>query len=103
MELEAGIAGKLISHMINAISSDDLNSNIEDYSLDSDDSHKLRHGYGGNKRRRELQFDLDEVLGVFDIDDFGNIIMNEENMRDNFNRKVNKHGYLIDHYRNIIN
>ena len=54
MELEPGIAGKLISNMINAISSDDLNSNIEDYSLDSDDSHKLRHGYGGNKRRREL-------------------------------------------------
>lgn len=40
---------------------------------------------------------------MFDIDDFGNIILNTETMRDNLNRRVNKHGYLIDAKRNIIN
>lgn len=42
-------------------------------------------------------------MGMFDIDDFGNIILNTETMRDNLNRRVNKHGYLIDAKRNIIN
>ena len=42
-------------------------------------------------------------MGAFDIDDFGNIIINTTSMRDNFNRKVNKHGYLIDRKGNIIN
>lgn len=40
---------------------------------------------------------------MFDIDDFGNIQLNTETMRDNLNRKVNKNGYLIDNMRNIIN
>lgn len=42
-------------------------------------------------------------MGMFDIDDFGNIQLNHETMRDNLNRKVNKNGYLIDNLRNIIN
>lgn len=42
-------------------------------------------------------------MGMFDIDDFGNIQLNTETMRDNLNRKVNKNGYLIDNLRNIIN
>ena len=43
-------------------------------------------------------------MGVFDIDDFGNMIFGgqEGQKRDNFNRKVNKHGYLVDHNGNII-
>ena len=42
-------------------------------------------------------------MGMFDIDDFGNIMLNKNSMRDNLNRKVNQHGYLIDHLGNIIN
>lgn len=42
-------------------------------------------------------------MGMFDIDDYGNIMLNQESMRDNLNRKVNKHGYLIDSKKNIIN
>jgi hypothetical protein len=42
-------------------------------------------------------------VGAFDVDDFGNMQINQENMRDNFNRKINKHGYLIDNFRNIVN
>lgn len=50
-------------------------------------------------------FEIDDIMGVFDIDDYGNMIFGgkEERRRDNFNRKVNKHGYLIDHNGNIIN
>jgi hypothetical protein len=39
---------------------------------------------------------MDDIMGAFDIDDFGNIILNNDIMRDNFNRPVNKHGYLVD-------
>ena len=42
-------------------------------------------------------------MGMFDIDDYGNIMLNQETMRDNLNRKVNKHGYLIDSKKNIVN
>ena len=42
-------------------------------------------------------------MGAFDIDDFGNIIRNTDPTRDNFNRKVNKMGYLVDEDGNIIN
>ena len=42
-------------------------------------------------------------MGAFDIDNFGNINLNMELMRDNFNRQVNKHGYLVDAGGNIIN
>eukprot|EP00347_Sterkiella_histriomuscorum_P022324 403330882 len=55
------------------------------------------------KRKKDIQFDLDDIMGMFDIDDFGNIQLNLETMRDNLNRKVNKNGYLIDNLRNIIN
>jgi len=40
---------------------------------------------------------------MFDIDDYGNIMLNRDTMRDNLNRKVNNNGYLIDNQRNIIN
>ena len=55
------------------------------------------------KRKRDVQFDIDEITGAFDIDDFGNMMINWQTMRDNLNRRVNKHGYLIDGHRNIIN
>lgn len=42
-------------------------------------------------------------MGMFDIDDFGNIMLNRDTMRDNLNRKISKNGYLIDNLRNIIN
>jgi hypothetical protein len=42
-------------------------------------------------------------MGMFDIDDYGNLLINFDTMRDNLNRKVNRHGYLIDNVKNIIN
>ena len=55
------------------------------------------------KRKKDLQFDLDDIMGMFDIDDYGNLLINFDTMRDNLNRKVNRHGYLIDNVKNIIN
>ena len=46
---------------------------------------------------------MDDIVGAFDIDDFGNILLDKESLRDNFNRPVNKHGYLVDSNGNIIN
>lgn len=71
--------------------------NSDDFDFDGEGDGKSR------KRKQNLQFDIDEIMGMFDIDDFGNILLNKETMRDNLNRRVNKHGYLIDPKRNIIN
>lgn len=35
-------------------------------------------------------------MGDFEIDDFGDIVLDKEKLTDNLNRQVNKHGYLID-------
>ena len=47
-------------------------------------------------------FELDDILGTFDIDDNGNIILDTNKMKDNLGRPVNKHGYLIDKKGNIL-
>jgi hypothetical protein len=46
---------------------------------------------------------LDDILGTFNIDDFGNIILDMQALRDNLGRRVNKHGYLVDAKGNILN
>lgn len=46
---------------------------------------------------------MDDILGVFDIDDFGNMQIDLLILRDNLNRRVNKNGYLVDLDGNIIN
>jgi hypothetical protein len=56
----------------------------------------------GRRITRE-NFDLDDILGSFDIDDHGNIMLNPEVLLDNLGRKVNKHGYLVDQKGNILN
>ena len=41
-------------------------------------------------------------MGALDIDDLGNIKIKEGN-KDNYGRKVNPKGYLVDDKGNIIN
>ncbi len=46
---------------------------------------------------------MDDILGTFNIDDFGNIVLDTQALRDNLGRRVNKHGYLVDAKGNILN
>lgn len=60
---------------------------------------------GGLKRKRKVtreNFELDDILGTFDIDDNGNIILDTNKMKDNLGRAVNKHGYLVDKKGNVL-
>lgn len=59
----------------------------------------------GLKRKRKVtreNFELDDILGTFDIDDNGNIILDTTKMKDNLGRAVNKHGYLVDKKGNVL-
>jgi hypothetical protein len=55
------------------------------------------------KRKKKLNFDIDDITGILDIDDEGSFIFDHMKMRDNLNRKINKHGYLSDSLGNIVN
>ena len=80
-----------------------LIDNISD--LPSSRIHESDYDFEGKKRKvvtRE-NFDIDDIMGQFEIDDMGNIILDPLKLRDNLNRKVNKHGYLIDERGNIVN
>ncbi len=51
-------------------------------------------------------FELADIMGEFEIDDLGNfIILRGENgeLLDKKERRVNRRGYLIDRFGNIIN
>jgi len=61
-----------------------------------------RDGLKGKKKVTRENFELDDILGTFDIDDNGNIILDKAKMKDNLGRPVNKHGYLVDKKGNIL-
>lgn len=81
---------------------DNVSASSYDLHSDYDYDYPDRKGEPTKKRKKEVNFDLDDIMGEFDIDDSGNIIINRD-MTDNFNRLVNRHGYLIDINGNIIN
>ncbi len=81
-----------------------LIDNISD--LPSSNPHDSDEDFEGRRKRKVVtreNFDIDDIMGEFEIDDMGNIILNPHKLRDNMNRKVNKHGYLVDDRGNIIN
>ncbi len=50
-------------------------------------------------------FDLSDIMGDFDLDDTGNLIMirgKDGKIVDREGRRVNKRGYLVDHEGNVI-
>ena len=59
------------------------------------------------KAKKEIpDFELADIMGEFEIDDLGNfIIMRGENgeLLDQKERTVNRRGYLIDRFGNVIN
>jgi len=52
------------------------------------------------------EFELNDIMGEFDIDDSGNyIILRDENQQlvDKYDRVVNERGYLVDKFGNVCN
>lgn len=59
-----------------------------------------------SKKRKVPEFELEEIMGDFDIDDQGNYIIlrdNQSKLVDKRDRLVNKRGYLSDRMKNVIN
>jgi hypothetical protein len=48
-------------------------------------------------------YELEEIMGVFEIDDQGNTLVDRDRMQDDHGRDVNLKGYLTDQWGNIIN
>ncbi len=59
------------------------------------------------KRAKEIpDFELADIMGEFEIDDLGNFIIlkgEKGELLDKRERKVNRRGYLVDRFGNVIN
>jgi hypothetical protein len=59
------------------------------------------------KRAKEIpDFELADIMGEFEIDDLGNFIIlrgDKGELLDKKERRVNRRGYLIDRFGNVIN
>lgn len=90
-ELESDFAGNLIGGVIDQLSESSVYQ--ERKVLDAD-------------RLREIpDFELEDILGEFDVDENGNFIIKHDGKHfvDNNGKRVNAKGYFIDEHRNIIN
>lgn len=60
-----------------------------------------------SKRKTEIpDFELADIIGEFEIDDLGNFIIlrgEKGELLDKRERRVNRRGYLIDRFGNVIN
>ena len=58
-------------------------------------------------KQPEPELDLQEILGVFDVDDLGNFVIirkaGSTQLIDKRGKRVNRRGYLIDAEGNVIN
>jgi hypothetical protein len=101
VDYDPAFAHNLVKNLIDNLS--DLPSSTRN-DKDGDDFDLDSQGFLRRKRRVTREnFDLDDIIGAFNIDDMGNIVLDTVNMRDNIGRRVNKHGYLVDNKGNIIN
>jgi hypothetical protein len=59
------------------------------------------------KRQKDIpEFELGDIMGDFEIDDLGNFIIlrgESGNLLDKKERRVNRRGYRVDRFGNIIN
>ena len=60
-----------------------------------------------SKRAKEVpDFELADIMGDFEIDDIGNFIIlrgEKGELLDKRERRVNRRGYLVDRFGNVIN
>lgn len=88
-----------------------LIDNVIDGLSDSEDPMGRRKGKKkktiAGKRAKEIpDFELADIMGEFEIDDLGNFIIlkgEKKELLDKRERRVNRRGYLVDRFGNVIN
>ena len=99
VEYDPDFAKDLLKNLIDNLSDLPSSTGGKESEVDFDSQGFIRR----KRRVTRENFDLDDILGTFNIDDFGNIILDMQTLRDNLGRRVNKHGYLVDAKGNILN
>jgi len=106
MEDEAEIDGDFAKNLIDGV----LDGLSESESNVTGNRRKRGKGKkAGMNAKRKLEipdFDLADIIGEFEIDDLGNFIIlrgEKGELLDKKERRVNRRGYLIDRFGNVIN
>ena len=101
VELEQDYAKDLIDSVIDGISESE--SNVGQKRSRKSKKKKMLP----SKRAREIpDFELVDIMGDFEIDDLGNFIIlrgEKGELLDKRERRVNRRGYLVDRFGNVIN
>lgn len=105
VELDANLAKGLIDGVLDGLSDQD----------DVDEGLKKKRIKKKKKKEEPVQppqphetpeFELTDIMGEFEIDDLGNFIIlrgEKGELLDKRERRVNRRGYLIDRFGNVIN
>jgi len=99
-EIEMDYAKDLIENVIDGISESESN-------LGGKRRGKKKRKNLNTKRTKEIpDFELADIMGDFEIDDLGNFIIlrgEKGQLLDKKEKRVNRRGYLVDRFGNIIN
>ena len=67
---------------------------------------KKKKGLNPKRAKEVPDFELADIMGEFEIDDIGNFIIlrgEKGELLDKRERRVNRRGYLVDRFGNVIN
>lgn len=93
LELDGGFAKGLINGVIDGLS-------------ESEEHVGGKKARKGKKKMDVPDFELADIMGEFEIDDLGNFIIlrgEKGELLDKRERRVNRRGYLVDRFGNVIN
>ena len=99
-EMDGDFAKDLISGVI-----DGMSDSESQFGLKKKRS-KKKKGLNSKRTKEVPDFELADIMGDFEIDDLGNFIIlrgEKGELLDKRERRVNRRGYLVDRFGNVIN
>jgi hypothetical protein len=103
-EIDGDFAKDLIDNVLYGIS--DSESNAGAPGGKGKKGKKKKKGLTGKRAKEIPDFELADIMGDFEIDDLGNFIIlrgEKSELLDKKERRVNRRGYLVDRFGNVIN
>jgi hypothetical protein len=100
-EIDDTYARNLINSVLHNVSGNEAASDFEEQ------MHEESFSKFNQAKEEDPDFDLQDIMGEFDVDDLGNFIIvrkaNSHDLLDRRGRKVNRRGYLVDRDGNVVN